>query len=280
MKLGISAESTIDLSPELLKEYDVRTIPFPILFGEELKYDGQFTNQDIFNYVEQTGKIAKTSAINQFQYEQLFEEMLKEYDEIIHIGFSSELSSSFRNVVLAAERFNGKVHVIDSLSLSTGMGLLAMYARDLANENKDINEIVNLVKARVAKISLSFIVEKINYLHKGGRCSAMAALGANLFHIRPEIVMREGKLYNDKKFRGLYSKTCEQYVDDILATFPNPDLSHAFITHCVDDPTIVEMAKQKLLAHGFKKIYITFTGCTITTHCGPNTLGLVFFYNL
>ncbi|MCQ2793939.1 MAG: DegV family protein [Bacilli bacterium] len=279
MKIALSAETTIDLTPALLQEYDIHIVPFSVILGDQAKLDGEMSNQDIFDYVAKNNKLPKTSAVNQFQYEEHFKKLLENYDAVIHLSLSSEISSAYRNALLAAEEFNGKVHIIDSRSLSTGIALLAFYAHDLITQGLDDNVVVEKVKARIPSIQISFVIKQLDYLYKGGRCSKLAMFGANIFHICPQIIMSDGKMAPGKKYRGLYQKVVADYIDDTLAQFNHPDLERASITYSSldDEKEIVEMVKAKLTARGFKRIYQTYAGGTITCHCGPNTIGIAYF---
>lgn len=281
MKIAISAESTVDLTKELLEQFDIHTVPFSVILGAESKYDGELSNQDLFNYVKETNQLPKTSAVNQFQYEEHFKALLDKYDAVIHFTLSSEMSSAYRNAILAAGEFNDKVFVIDSRSLSTGIALLAICARKLANQGLAPTDIVSQVKAKVNNVQASFVLHSLDYLYKGGRCSKLAMFGANLFHICPQIVVSEGKMDAGKKFRGNYTSVIDQYVDQTLEEFNNPDLDMVFITYSSleDEAGILNTIKEKLINKGFKNIYITTAGGTIASHCGPGTIGILYFNN-
>lgn len=278
MKIAISAESTVDLTKQLLEQFDIHTVPFSVILGEDAKLDGEVSNQVLFDYVKNTKKLPKTSAVNQFQYEEHFKALLNNYDVVIHFTLSSEMSSAYRNAVLASNEFNGKVFVVDSRTLSTGIALLAIHARKLANEGIDPSEIVNQVKALIPNVQASFVIQSLDYLYKGGRCSKLAMFGANLFHICPQIVVKDGKMDAGKKFRGKYFDVVSQYVDETLEEFNNPDLETVFITYpsLDDEANIVNMVKEKLIKRGFKNIYPTYAGGTIASHCGPNTIGILY----
>lgn len=276
MKICISTESTVDLSKELLEKYNIQTISFSILLGDKTFNDGEMDTNEIFDYVDMTGTLPKTSAINMSQYSEYFNGLLEKYDEVIHIGFSSELSSAFNNARLAAEE-NKHVHLIDSKSLSTGIALLCIYASELVKEGKNTDEIVELVTKRVEKVQASFVVATLDYLHKGGRCSALAKFGAQLLRLRPQILVKDGKMVPGPKYMGKQTSCVEQYCDDILKEFNNPDLSYAFVTHSHATQEMIDIAVQKLKDRGFKVIFTTVAGATISSHCGPKCLGILFF---
>ena len=276
MKICISAESTIDLSKELLEKYHIRTIPFGVLLGEDVYADGEITSQDIFDYVSKTKVLPRTTAINEYQYRDYFESILKEgYDAIIHFSLSSQISTSYSQAVRATRKVD-HVFVIDSQSLSTGIALEAIYASKLADKGLSPEEIVEKVNARIPYVQASFVIQTLEYLHKGGRCSGLAMLGAALLRIKPQIIVSEGKMAPAKKYIGRKSQVVEAYCKDTLEQFANPDLSIAFVTHTQATPEMVAVAIEALKNRGFKTIYETTAGATITSHCGPMTLGILF----
>jgi len=275
MRIAISAETTVDLPKDLLKEHEIFTVPFTLLLGEKTYLDGEITPQEIFDYVGKTGKLPKTSAVNEFQYDQHFEKLLNEYDYVIQFSLASEMSSAYTNACHSAERHPGVV-VIDSRSLSTGIALLCYYAEKLAREGKPFNEIVSLVNDRINDDQASFILEKVNYLYKGGRCSTLAFIGANLLGLKPQIIVKNGKMAPGKKYRGNIKKATMQYVEDTLTAFSNPDLSQVFITYTTADDDLIDSVKDRLVKRGFKHIDITRAGGTITCHCGEHCLGILY----
>lgn len=275
MKIAITAESTIDLPNELLEKYDIKTMPFTVILGDNEYKDGEITSSDIFKFVEENKILPKTSAINEIQYTEFFEEILKDYDAVVHFCLSSGISSACRNAKLAESNLKN-VHVVDTKSLSTGIALLAIHARELANEGKTAEEIKELCESRTKDVQASFVVKKLDYLHKGGRCSSVALLGANLLSIRPEIVLSDGKMISAKKYMGKMEKVIEKYCKDVLAENPNPDKKCAFVTYTTASEEMVNIAKTALVQAGFETIYETTAGATITSHCGENTLGILF----
>jgi len=275
MKIAITAESTIDLPNELLEKYDIKTMPYTVILGDNEYKDGEITSSDIFKFVEENKILPKTSAINEIQYTEFFEETLKDYDAVVHFCLSSGISSACRNAKLAESNLKN-VHVVDTKSLSTGIALLAIYARELANEGKTAEEIKELCESRTKDVQASFVVKKLDYLHKGGRCSSVALLGANLLSIRPEIVLSDGKMISAKKYMGKMEKVIEKYCKDVLADNPEPDKKYAFVTYTTASEEMVNIAKSALTQAGFETIYETTAGATITSHCGENTLGILF----
>lgn len=281
MKIIVTAESTIDLSKELLEEYSIKTVPFTVLLGEEAGFDGDITPQILFDYVEKTGILPRTSAINQYQYETFFTELLKDYDAIIHISLSSQISSSCDNAMsfVKANNLENKVFIIDSKSLSTGIALLAIYASGLVKKGGFTpEEIVEKTLVRRDGLCVSFVVNTLNYLYKGGRCSKLEKFGANLLKIKPKIlVTSEGKMVPGKKYFGRSVNVVTSYCEDTLAKYSNLDKELCFVTHSCATKEMVDAAVKLVKEAGFKKVIVTTAGATITSHCGPKTLGILYF---
>ena len=276
MKIAISAESTLDLSKELIKQYEVNVIPFTVLLGEEAYADGDITSQDIFDYVDKNKILPRTCAINEFQYKEYFTGLLEQgYDAIIHFSLSGEISAAYSQAENAAKKLDN-VYVIDSRSLSTGIALEVIYASKLVKKGLDPKEIVEKVKARIPYVQASFVIQTLEYLHKGGRCSGLLRFGAAILRIKPQIIVSDGKMAPAKKYIGRKSQVVEAYCRDTLEQFANPDLSVAFVTHTLATPEMVAVAIDALKNRGFKTIYETTAGATITSHCGPQTLGILF----
>ena len=275
MKIAISAETTADFTKELIEQYGIFITPFTITLGDRSDYDGVITGDDIIEYVNKTGKLCKTSAINAFQYTEHFNNILKEYDAVIHFSISSELSSACNNAKSVADTMKN-VYVIDSRSLSTGIALLAIYAKELVEQGESAQTVYEKCLNRVPSVQASFILKRVDYLYKGGRCSMLSFLGANLLKIRPQIIVKEGKMISGKKYRGNYAHGVNTYCDDVLAQFNTPDLNHGFVTYTTASPEIVENAIQKLKDAGFRNIHVTRAGGTITTHCGEDCLGILY----
>ena len=274
MNIAISAESTIDLPQELLDLYDIKTTPFGIEF-DGLKQDRFGISSEIFEYVEKTKKLPKTSAISPQQYEEHFNELKKSYDAIIHISLSSLMSSAYSNAYTVAQNMEN-VFVVDSKTLSTGIALLAIKARQLTKTKLAPQAIFDMVNEMVEKVQASFVLEKLNYLHKGGRCSAIALLGANVLKIKPQIVVKNGKMILGKKYIGGMNKVVNKYTEDLLNEYPNVDKSIVFITHSSEMPECQKAIAETLKAKGFETIYDTLAGGTISSHCGPECIGILF----
>lgn len=275
MKISVTAESTIDLTKELLEKYQISTLPFLVILGDKEFKDGEICSTDIFKFVEENKILPKTSAINKQTYKDFFAEQLKESDAVVHISLSSQMSSSCQNAKDAASELEN-VFVVDSLSLSTGIALLAIYARELAQQGLNAEEIFKKVSERVPYVQASFVIKRLDYLYKGGRCSALAYFGANLMKIRPQIIVKQGKMSSYKKYRGSMDKVVENYCKDTLEEFNTPDRSVAFLTYTTATEKMVGEARKALESAGFKNIYETRAGATISSHCGEHTLGILY----
>lgn len=277
-KIKITCDSTCDLTSELYEKYDIQALPLCVTLGEELHRDGvDVTAQGIFDYVEKTGTLPKTSAVSVGEYEDFFRPYLEQGYAVIHINLSSELSACHQNARLAAAELEN-VYVVDSRNLSTGSGHLAIAAAELAAQGMEAAEIVDLLNDRKAKLDVSFVLQTLDYLKKGGRCSSIVALGANMLSLRPEIAVSDGKMGVGKKYRGKMEKTILDYVKGRLAGRDDVDTKRIFVTHSYVPQEIVDkvVALVKEL-HPFEEVLETTAGCTISSHCGPNCLGVLFF---
>lgn len=278
MKVKITSDSTCDLSPELIEKYDIDILPLYVSLGEETKKDGlEVVPEDIYAHVDKTGKLPKTSAPNLTDLIELFEKWHNEGYAIVHFSISSDFSSSYHSATIAAEEV-GDVYVVDSRNLSTGQGLVVLTGADLAAEGKSAEEIKAECDKMTAKVEASFVVDSIDYLRMGGRCSSVAALGANLLKLKPCIEVRDGKMVSAKKYRGKIEKVIIDYVCDRLKGRDDIVKNRIFITHTKCDKKVVKEVESKIreLYPGFNEILETTAGCTVTSHCGPNTLGILF----
>lgn len=275
MKIAISAETTADLTKELIEENDIKIVPFTIQLGDKSAFDGEITTDEIIQFVNENNVLPKTSAINEYQYVEHFENILKDYDAVIHFSLSSSMSMACSNAMRAGKQFKN-VYVIDSMSLSTGIALLALYAKRLVDEGKKAEEIYDLCLKRVPFVQASFELKRLDYLYKGGRCSGLLYFGANLLKIRPQIIVENGKMVPGKKYRGNFNHIVKNYCQDVLDKFDTPDLTEAFVTYTTADEDIINTAKNMLIDRGFKKVHVTRAGGTITSHCGEDCLGILY----
>lgn len=278
MKVKIISDSTCDLSKELLEKYEISIVPLYVVMNDETKRDGlEVTPEDIYSYVDKNGKLPSTSAANIGDYLDVFKFWREQGYEIVHFDISSDFSSTYHNACMAAEEVGG-VYVVDSRNLSTGQGLAVLHGAEMAQSGKSAKEIYEECTALTSKIEASFVVDSIDYLYKGGRCSALAAFGANLLKLKPCIEVKDGKMNPGKKYRGNISRVMLNYVEERLRGRDDIDKSRIFITHTKCNEEDVEAVRQKILeiCPNFQEILETTAGCTVTTHCGPNTLGILF----
>lgn len=278
MKVKIISDSTCDLSKELLEKYNISIVPLYVVLNDETKRDGlEVAPEDIYEYVDKNGKLPSTSAANIGDYLDTFKFWREQGYAIVHFDISSDFSSTHHNACMAAEEIGG-VYVVDSRNLSTGQGLAVLHGAEMAQNGKSAKEIYEECSALTSKIEASFVVDSIDYLYKGGRCSALAAFGANLLKLKPCIEVKDGKMSPGKKYRGNISRVMLSYVEERLRGRDDIDKSRIFITHTKCSEEDVEAVRQKILeiCPDFKEILETTAGCTVTTHCGPNTLGILF----
>ena len=277
MRVKIISDSTCDLSPELLERYDIAITPLCVIKDGKEFHDGvDITPADIFAHVDGGGELCSTAAVSQFEYTQMFTRYAKEYDEVVQINIGSNFSCCYQNACLAAQDFDN-VYVVDSGNLSTGQGLLVVAAAKLAQQGVSGIEIAERVRALVPKVEASFLIERLDYMRKGGRCSTVAALGANLLKLKPCIEVREGKMSVCKKYRGSFEKCIRQYVKERLDGREDIATELVFITHAAADTNVVAAAKEETAQYGsFEEVEETQAGCTVSCHCGPNTLGILF----
>lgn len=274
-KIAISLDSACDLSKELIEKYDFKIIPFGVNLGDKFFYDGEISPEEIFEYADNNKTLPKTNAVNEEAFKEHFAKILNDYDAIIHFDISSDMSSAYQNAVNASKNFKN-VYVVDSRTLSTAISLEAIYAKKLTETMDDPAKIIELVKKRIPAVQASFVIERLDYLYKGGRCSGLALLGANLLKIRPEIEVLNGNMKNTEKFRGKMADCVTKYCRATLEKYNHPDKSVIFITHSVADKELVDAAKAVVSEYGFENVYETTAGCTVSSHCGKNTLGILY----
>ena len=278
-KIRICADSTCDLSPELIEKYNITITPLQI-FLEDKDYTDQkdIFPQTIYDYVAKTGILPKTAAVSVGTYTDVFTELKKDCDEIIHFTISSEMSSCYQNAKLAAEEIGG-IYVVDSRTLSSGIGHLAIEAAIMAqDETKTGQEIFDYVTSLVDRLNVSFVINSVNYLYKGGRCSGVAAVGANLLKLKPLIEVHSGKMDMAGKYRGNMKDVVKKYILDRL-TLPDVKFKRdrIFVTCTCTDYDLPNYAKEIVESLGlFDEFLITIAGSTVTSHCGKDTLGILY----
>ena len=277
-KIKITCDSTCDLTQEIYEKYNVEVLPLGVTLGETLFSDGvDVTAPKVFDYVAETGILPKTSAISLGEYLEVFKKYVDDGYTVIHINISSEFSSCHQNAKLAAEEL-GNVYPIDSRNLSSGSGHLVIAAAELASEGLSADEIVARLEEMKERLDVSFVLQTLDYLKKGGRCSGVVALAATALQLRPEIVVSEGSMKVGKKYRGSMEKSITDYVKGRLANRDDIQHNRIFITHSYVPAEIVEKIKVLVAElQPFAEIIETKAGCTISSHCGPACLGVLFF---
>lgn len=276
-KIKITCDSTCDLSPELYEKYDISAIPLGVTLGDDFHHDGvDVTAQEIFSFVDKTGVLPKTSAISMGEYTDFFKPYLDAGYAIIHINISSDFSICYQNACLAAREL-GNVYPVDSRNLSTGSGHLALCAAEMAQQGMDAEAIAAELTKLQSRVDTSFVLQTLEYLKKGGRCSSVVALGANLLSLRPEIDVTGGKMQVGKKYRGKMEKSILDYVRGHLQGREDIETKRIFITHSYVPQEIVDKVVALIRElQPFTEILETKAGCTVSSHCGPNCLGVLF----
>ena len=277
MKIKITSDSTCDLSPALLQQYDITLQPLCVVKNGINYRDGvDITPADIFAHVAAGGSLCSTSAVNIGEYQELFSRFAGEYDAVIHINIGSGFSTCYQNACVAAQGFDN-VRVIDSKNLSTGQGHLVIAACKYAAELADLDEICEKLEDLTGRVEASFLLDRLDYMVKGGRCSSVVALGANLLNLKPCIEVRDGKMQVVKKYRGSYEKCLANYVKDRLNAREDIQRDLLFLTYTTVTDVCHKAVTDAIGTYGhFEQFAETTAGCTVSCHCGPNTLGILF----
>jgi len=277
LKVKISSDSTCDLSPELVSGNNITLTPLTIVRDGGYFRDGiDIFPADIFAHVDAGGALCSTAAVNVGEYKNVFGRLSEEYDEVVHISIGAEFSSCYQSACIASAGFPN-VHVIDSRNLSTGQGHIVLEACRMAKTCPDIEKMCGELRELTGRVEASFLLSRLDYMVKGGRCSAVMALGANILQLKPCIEVIDGKMQVVKKYRGPFSKCLRQYVRDRVASRGDIVRARVFITHTpVSDEEFNASLDAVKQYGGFEEIYETTAGCTIACHCGPGTLGVLF----
>ncbi len=273
----ITADSTCDLSQELITRFDIKIIPLTIFLGEESFLDGAaYTPQDMYERYHKDGMLPKTSAVGLQEFLDFFSQYTQAGYEIVHLDISAELSGTFNNARLVAQELNG-VYPVDSRMLSTGMGLLVIEAAECRDRGMCAADIAAHVAELTDKVDTSFVLDTLEFMWKGGRCSGVTALGANILRLKPALEMRDGKLGVYKKYRGNMGNVYRQYIKERLSD-KNIRPGHIFITESgeIEQGLVEELETLVRECVDVKEIHHTVAGCTVSSHCGPKTLGVLF----
>lgn len=276
-KIIIASDSTCDLSPELIERYGIHILPLGVALGEKQYTDGVDIDPDfIYAHYEKTGQLPKTSAVNLVDFEDFITKHTADGASVIFFTISSEMSSTWHNAHLAVEA-SERAFVVDTRNLSTGGGLLVIAAAEMAEAGMEAADIVAKCNQLAPCVDASFIIDSLEFLYKGGRCSALAAFGANMLSLKPCIVVKDGKMGVGKKYRGKFGAVLPKYVSDRLGDASDVIKGHIFVTHAGCEPVIIDACVEAVKAIAPEaEIHVTRAGCTISSHCGRNTLGVLF----
>lgn len=278
-KVQIIADSTIDITPEMYEKYNIRMIPLSVNFGEEsFKDTVEISPDEIYERVEKGSPLPSTAAIPPAVFKEVLQEYIDKDMDIVFSGIGSKLSTTYQNFLLAASEFpEGRIYAVDSENLSTGTGLLVLKMCKLRDEGKSAKEIAEEVQKLTGKVSTKFVLNKLDYMKKGGRCSAIVALFGHLFHIHPILAMKEGKLLVSKKPRGPMKVAYNEMLDELKNDLPNVDLDHVMLTHSgMDQDGLNYLYDEMVKLVGKDCISITRAGCVVSSHCGPDTVGILY----
>ena len=277
MKIRMTADSTCDLTPELIRKYEIGVVPLSVVIDGEVFHDGvDVTPRDIFRAAD-AGKSVRTAAVNTYEYKEFFREQLKDCDQLVHVCLGSGFSSCYSDA-MEASREVGNVFVVDSRNLSTGSGLLVLEGLSMIREGvEDGKAIAEALQAKTGLVNASFVLRTVDYLRRGGRCTGLEALGAKMLHIRPSIVVQDGKMRPGEKYRGRFEHYLKHYIEDLLENDSNIDFQRVFVVHSPSEDGLARFAIDTVKSYGlFREVLEAMAGCTICTHCGPDTLGLMF----
>lgn len=278
-KVIIVADSTVDLTPELIKKHNIVTVPLIVRFDEEIYYDNEtITPDELYEKVKIKGELPKTAAVAPQTFIDLFKPYIDQGCDILFSGIGAKMSSTIQNAIIASNEFpEGRIFVLDSGNLSTGTGLLILKMCKYRDEGKSAKEIFDLVSPLVTKVSAQFAVDTLEYLHKGGRCSGASKIFGTIFHIHPIIKLVDGGMIVYKKPRGAYKAALNELVNEIKGDYPNVDLDHVFVTHSGMDQNLINYLYEEVSkVVGQDHVYITRAGCVISSHCGPGTIGVLY----
>lgn len=275
----IISDSTCDLTREILDKYNITLTPLYIMTDDSENgfRDGvDIQPADVFKMTDIEKKTCKTAAVNIFDYEKAFTEYSEKYEQVVQICIGRGFSSCYQNAKIAAAEFDN-VFVADTESLSTGSGYLVHDAGIMAKDGKNAEEICDYLQNAAPYMNTSFVIDRLDYLHKGGRCSGVALIGSKILNIKPCIEVASGAMRVGTKYFGKFEQSLSRYISDRLSDIKNIDLKRIYITHTACSPEIVEQVKEdiKRIAE-FDEVIETNAGCTISNHCGPNTLGIIF----
>jgi DegV family protein with EDD domain len=273
----IFTDSTSDLTPEILNNLDISVVPLYVNFDEHSFIDGvNITTKELYEKIEEYGKLPKTAASSPTDFYNAFKPFVDEGKDIVFIGLSSALSSHLQNASIAAGEFpEGRVHIVDSLNLSSAIGLLVMKAADFASKGMSAGEVAEKTRQLVSKVRTAFVIDTLDYLHKGGRCSAVQSFVGGMLKVRPIVKVADGKMILGQKLMGKREKALNAMLSNVIKDKDNIDPDRVMITHSISND--VDYLKTELSKNiNVKEIIVTQAGCVISSHCGPNTIGILY----
>ncbi len=278
-KVQILADTCCDLTPQLKEQFNVKTVPLYVLLGDSMYQDGvDIDPQMIYDHFEKTQQTPKTSATTVGDYMDFFKPFADEGKDMVYISLSSKMSCTLANARLAAEQLEGaKIFCVDSMNLSTGIGLLVLHAAEMAESGASAEEIVASLEEMRPRVRASFVLDTLEYLHRGGRCSLLASVGASLLSLHPEIAVTDGSMASRAKYRGKMAMAAKKYAANLLLNADNIEKKRVFVTYTRDTaPEIVDAVVGEVKAAGFETVIQTNAGSVITSHCGKNCIGFLF----
>lgn len=277
-KVKIFADSTCDLSRDLIESNNISIVPLYVSFDENTYKDGvEISTKELYSKVNECNRLPKTSAPSPLDFINAFKPFIDEGKDILYIGLSTKLSSTLQNARIAAAEFSdAKIEIVDSFNLSTGIGLLVMKAVDLAKENLGVEEIAKRILELVPRVETAFVPDTLDYLHKGGRCSSLQALMGSVLKIRPIIKVVDGGMIVGQKARGKREKILETMLENAIKDKDNMDKKRIFVTHTEGLKDAMFLKKELETNLDVEEIIITDAGCVISSHCGPNTVGILY----
>lgn len=279
MNIKISADSTCDLSPELVERYRIGIAPLYIVRDGESLVDGvDITPDEIYDHVAKGGSMCSTAAVSVYDYEEFFRKELESADAVVHFHISGDMSACYQNACIAAQEFTN-VYPVDSRNLSTGIGHLVLDAAEMAEQGMDAANIASALEKKREKLDVSFVIDTLEYLKRGGRCSALVAMSANLLHLKPCIEVKDGKMGVGHKYRGKLEKCYVQYIEERLKGRDDIDCHRIFITDSgCDEATWRELERVVRACQPFEEVIHTRAGCTVSNHCGPGCMGILYYH--
>lgn len=277
-KVKIFTDSTCDLTPEILKENDISIVPLYVTFDKETYKDGiEISTEELYKKVSKTGRLPKTSASPPSDFYNAFKPFIDEGYDIVYIGISSKLSSTLQNAKIAASEFpEGRIEIVDSMNLSTGIGLLVLKAVDYVKEGLGAKEVAERVRKKVPKVKTAFVIDTLEYLYKGGRCNALQNFFGGILKIKPIVKVVDGIMILGQKSRGKRQKALDIMLANVLSDKDNIELDRIMVTHSMGKKDALKLKEQLESALDVEKVYITNAGCVISSHCGPKTVGILY----